>query len=336
MQLVLILADDVLWRAAVARSLNKLPSIEAVEASSVGEARSLLEGISVDLLLTELQFSDGTALELIPHLRRDGRRIPMVVISALVAEFAPMLPPGVETRSKPIPMIDLRLLVTRSLGRADVQLPPFTLADYVQLAHFGKYSVQIELARDGEYVGMLTMQEGQAWSACDHQGEGIEAFLRLVALTDAAAMCSPFPTPPPERTLMGSGEHLLMEAARLADNTRARRAPSAPAAELVVPPSSPVRSVKVPAAPAMPRPTPPVPAARPVAYRAPSWAPRKTEPPPRTVEDSLFDQLYDEGIEALLTKRYRDAFDVLTRAKELRSTPTLEANLVRLRALGFA
>jgi len=51
---------------------------------------------------------------------------------------------------------------------------------------------------------------------------------------------------------------------------------------------------------------------------------------------SEFDQWYALGIEALLARRYRDAFDSLSRANQIRTTASIAANLKRLRELGFA
>ena len=355
MQLVLILEDDVMWRATMARSLNKLPSIEVVEAGSINEAIRLLEGLDVDLLLTDLQLGDGTAIELLPHLKRSGRRIPIIVVSGWIDEFAGQLPAGVEMRPKPIGLMELRELVARTLGCADPLLPPFTLADYVQLACFGRYSVQIELARAGEFIGALTMREGQAWCASDAEGEGMPAFLGLVAMTDVAVICNPIPSPLPPRTLAGSGEHLLMEAARLTDHGHAARLVPPPAEPAIAaiptvppvvripprvtdPPARPTRETpRVPtrelhrqaALPAIP---PPAPARTPTS----AWVTARVEPATAAQDQARFDVLYGQGIDALLAKRYVEAYDALSRAKQIRTTPTLEANLIRLRALGVA
>ncbi len=54
-----------------------------------------------------------------------------------------------------------------------------------------------------------------------------------------------------------------------------------------------------------------------------------------TVVESEFDQLYRRGVEALLDRRHRDAFEAFTAARELGCTASLLANLERLRGLGF-
>ena len=61
---------------------------------------------------------------------------------------------------------------------------------------------------------------------------------------------------------------------------------------------------------------------------------RATRPPVDI--DAEFDRLYARGVEELLAKRYREAFDTLSLARAIRSTASIEANLKRLRELGVA
>lgn len=224
MPLVLILEDDVLLRAGMARSLARLPAVEVVEAATVREAIALVEGlVDVDLVLSDLQLGDGTALELLPRLERPRGRIPVVLISGCVAEFAERLPSSIEVRSKPIDPADLRELVSRMLGCADGR-PPFTLADYLQLAGLGRYSVQITVGAGSGLLGSVTVRAGQAWSAEDAHGTGLEALVRLLEATDAMLECGAVTHSPPS-SLAGSCESVLMEASRLIDERRAQHPP---------------------------------------------------------------------------------------------------------------
>ena len=226
MPLVLILEDDVLLRAGMARSLGRLPGVEVVEAATVREAIALVEGLDVDLVLSDLQLGDGTALELLPRLVRPRGPIPVVLISGWVAEFAEHLPSGVEVRCKPIEPGALRELVTRMLGCADGR-PPFTLADYLQLAGLGRHSVQVTVRAESGPLGTVTVCAGQAWSAEDAHGGGLEALVRLLAATDAMIDCGAVIHAPPP-SLAGSCEGVLMEAMRLLDERRAGHAPATP------------------------------------------------------------------------------------------------------------
>lgn len=307
MQLVLIVERDVLLRAAMSRSLNKLPSVEVIEAGTVAEARQLLHGMSIDLVVCNVELSDGTALELLPRLEEDD--IAAVLVSEHVAEVAARLPSGLELHAVPMSALDLCQLVARKLGCADVRLP-FSLADYVQLAAMGQHSVTIEVLSGGELAGSVEIVRGEAWRATDALGEGIDAFLRLLGDPEAVTSCTPARATEAARNLSGSCQHLLMEGMRILDERRANKVrtlpPIPPPASLPVPPRQAPRG---------------------------SGAIRQVKP---ANPEREFDRLYALGIDALLGKRYREACDALYEASQLRTTASLTANLARLRELGFA
>jgi CheY-like chemotaxis protein len=312
MQLVLIVEDDVLFRAAMARALGKLPSIEVIEAGGVTEATQLIRNLRIDLMLSDIELRDGTVLEILPQL--EDRRIPAVLVSGHVAEFAERLPSGLEVHAKPVSPVRLCQLVTTKLGCADVR-SPFSLADYLQLASMGQHSVMLEVASGGEPLGAIVVERGEAWSASDALGEGLDAFLRLMSDPEATTSCAPAPGVLGTRNLTGSCQHLLLDTVRLLDERRAGRL------------ARPVAG-STPPAPRRPQPSlPPIP---------PPEGTRPTRQEPRPPDPNTeFDRLYGLGIEALLTKRYHDAFDTLLRASQIRMTASLEANLKRLRQMGF-
>lgn len=58
-------------------------------------------------------------------------------------------------------------------------------------------------------------------------------------------------------------------------------------------------------------------------------------PTPRTAAPETFEQLYGRGVEALLSRSYADAYACFVAAREIGTTTGLEANLTRLRAMGY-
>jgi CheY-like chemotaxis protein len=308
MQLVLIVEDDVLARAAMSRALRKLPAIEVIEAAGVAEATQLIRSLRIDLIVADIELRDGTVLEVLPHV--DARGIPVVLVSGHVAEFAERLPSGLPIYAKPMTPGQLGEIVTSALGCGDPR-DGFALADYVQLAALGHHSVALEVARDGEPLGAVVIAHGEVWSACDADGEGDAALIRLLGDPDVTTSCGPAPRNPGPRNLHGSSQRALLEAARVLDE---RRAAGVPLAEGSVE----LRRVVAQVAPAIA-----VTASRPHRQAAPDAG-------------AEFERLYALGVEAMLTKRYRDAFETLSRARELRTTASIEANLKRLRELGVA
>lgn len=312
MQLVLIVEDDVLFRATMARALGKLPLIEVIEAGGVAEAWQLICSLPVDLVIADIELRDGTVLEILPLLAE--RRTPIVMVSGHVEEFAERLPSGVEVHAKPLSPQKLCQIVTGRLGFGGTRAP-FSLADYVQLAALGKHSIALEVSRAGESVGSVVVSKGEAWSAWDEIGAGVDAFLRMMSLTELEISCAAAPNNPGPRNLTGTVQHLLMDAARMLDELGASQPPRP------VPARPPVR----PALRTAPPPLPPI----------PSRPPEGTNVTRRDPREDEFDRLYALGIDALLAKRYGDAFDTLYRASQIRTTASLDANLKRLREMGF-
>ena len=163
MQLVMIVEDDVLARAAMARALGKLPAVEVIEASGVAEATQLIRSLAIHLVVADIELRDGTVLEVLPQLAE--RRVPVILVSGHVAEFAERLPSGLSIYAKPMTPAQLCDIVTAQLGCGDPR-SGFALADYVQLAALGRNSVALEVSRDGEPASdgnspLLSWQEVQ-------------------------------------------------------------------------------------------------------------------------------------------------------------------------------
>ncbi|MGN6103822.1 MAG: DUF4388 domain-containing protein [Kofleriaceae bacterium] len=428
MRVVLIIDEHVRERAALTRELHKLPSIEVVDASTLHEAAELLEEIEVDLVVSDWELSDGRALALLPRLEREGRPVPALLLGAPAHAALVEPPSSVEILPRPVAPATVREKVAARFGCAPA---PFSVTDYLQLASMGHHSVRLELASDGDEIGAIVVRDGQAWSADDPLGKGLDAFTRLLAREDLTVTCSPIGSPVPPRTLEGGCEQLLMRAMTRIDELRGgitpddeppRERPPSAAPDVAVPRpartpaagtpaagtpttgtpttgtpwidrasptigltpvpaiasaviSAPQRVVRIPPLgtapprtrasgvrlPQVPRSSTgrTAPAARPSALAAalphvtsapvgsPSPLSSGAAPEPRFAEGSgpiavaasepaEFDRLYELGIEAMLGKRYGEALDAFERAKQIRSTATLEANLVRLRALGAA
>lgn len=289
MSLVLIVEDEPVLRASMARGLAKVPGLEVVDAGTMAEAEKLLVAMRPKLLVSDLDLPDGTGIELLAVMERIGLRIPTIFVSAYVQRFQAQLRrhPSVEVREKPLPLATLRELVATYLGTdeggASLGPPPFTLVDYVQLAAMGRRSVHMELRRSGQRVGEVVVRLGEAWHAEDLEGRGVEAFRRLVALPDATIACHGIAAVPPLRTLEGPCEALLLDALARIDEAHG------------------------------------------------------AEPLPATATSGAdaYQAYVDEGLEALLDKRYAAAYEAFSAAAEHHSTPAVEGNLARLRALGF-
>jgi CheY-like chemotaxis protein len=306
MRVVLIIDDDILERATIVRELHKLPSIEVFDTGTFQGGLQLLDAMDVALVICNTKLPDGDAPTLLQHLVRTRRDIPVLLLGARGARPSGTLPVGVELLARPLDPSVVRDKVTTRLG-CEREPGPFSLTDYLQLAAMGQNSVRLELTCDGEEIGTIVVRDGDAWSAEDLLGEGFDAFTRLLARADVSVTCAPLGNSVPRRSLEGSCSQLLMRAMTRIDELRSGH----------VQEDAPVDDTG-----AEPRP-----------QLARGSAPILT---PRVDNDAEFDRLYELGIEAMLRKRYHDALDALERAKQIRTTATLEANLKRLRAMGVS
>jgi len=318
MRVVLVIDDNVLERATIVRELHKLPSIEVIDTGTLHGGMQLLAAIEVELVICNTELPDGHSRTLVQHVVRTRRHTPVLLLGAPGARPSGELPAGVELVPRPVEPSALRDKVATRLG-CEREPGPFSLTDYLQLAAMGHHSVRLELTCDGDEIGAIVVRDGQAWSAEDLLGEGVEAFTRLLARADVSVTCAPLGNSVPRRSLEGSCEQLLMRALTRIDELRSGHVPDA------VPDAVPEA---VPEAVA--------------GFDADCDAGAEPEPQlargsgqfERVSLDAEFDRLYELGLEAMLRKRYREALEALERAKQIRTTSTLEANLKRLRALG--
>lgn len=292
MAIVLVVEDEPVLRASMARGLGKLPNVEVADAGTMAEARKLLVAMPPAMVISDLDLPDGSGVELLVDLERRGLRVPVVFASGYLRRFEIPAREDVILLEKPVTLATLRRLVTERLG-GPVPASPFGLADYVQLAGLGRRSVHLVVSREGALLGAVVIRDGEAWHAEDAQGQGAAAFRRLVTACDVSVEAT-YPSNTP-KTLSGSCEQLLLDTMRLEDEDHRRDDTDLAWDEL---------------------------SARRLA----------TVPP---VVGPTFGELYERGIEALLDKRYADAFAAFSDAATLDRTPSLEANLIRLRAMGY-
>ncbi len=345
MPTVLVVEDEPMLRASMVRGLSKLNGVSVLAAGSVDEAHAIISATVPQLLITDLNLPDRSGLEVIAELDRIGARIPIVIASAYLRRFKVPQRPGIVVLEKPVALANLREVVVEQLGLKDVAAP-FTLADYIQLASMGRRSVRLDVARDGKRLGEVVIHRGEAWHARDEVGQGPEAFSRLVAASGANVGAHPLVGEAP-RTLTGSCEALLLDSLRRQDEGKLQ----SEGEEFAFAELGRVVSRVTPARPTPARPAPPPPQGeaappRTVTPRTVEPGPMLREPPasrpsapdlvpPSATRSLSFDVLYARGVDALLDRRYQEAYEAFEAASRVGSSASLTANLARLRTMGF-
>lgn len=85
MKSILLIDDDTHYRSLLANVLHK--KFEIYMAGSVKEALHNLEENTVDLICSDYNLPDGTGLELLEQLCRNGKSIPFLLMSGIEDSF---------------------------------------------------------------------------------------------------------------------------------------------------------------------------------------------------------------------------------------------------------
>lgn len=325
MALVVLLEDEPVLRSSMARGLSKLPGVTVVEAGTVQAALDAIDAEAPQMVISDIDLPDRSGLELLGELGRRKLAIPILFVSAYLKAYGALIPPhaNVDVREKPIDLEDLRAIVRQRLAQTTVSETPFGPSDYIQLACLGHRSVLVDVeAESGR--GFIIVYKGVLHTASDQQGEGEDAFRRLVFLPGAAARVRAFDGDPGTRTIHRGWEAMLLDAARELDE-RARDS-GAEAASHFDPFSDEAFDIHE-APPALELEPEPEPAAE---------TGPESEPPSKAADDTgFFTRAFDRGVTALLSKDYRSAFLAFTEAASIRpGDPKTLANLKRLQELG--
>ncbi len=344
MPTVLVVEDDSTLRASIVRGLSELRGVAVLAAGTVREARALIGANVPQLVITELSLPDEPGVAVIHELDRVGANTPVIVASAALRQHKLPRRPGVVAVEKPYSLSALRELVVEQLGLEDVNAA-FTLTDFVTLAGMGRHSVRLEVSLAGAALGEVVILRGEAWHARNKKGVGPEAFFRLCGLQGAALRVQPAATDGP-RSLQGTCEAMLLEYFRWQDlhgDAPATTPIESDRPRLTLPYGglsqlqegderwfaelTRAATEKSAASSSSPRAPPSAPA--PTAHKV------ITPTPVLPTEAPNFEELYSKGVEALLDRRYREALDAFEAAARVGTSPSLQANLSRLRAMGI-
>lgn len=218
--LILVVEDEPIARMAYLSLLSKIRGVSVIAASNVAEARAMIHEQPPKVVILDLQLPDGTGLDVAATLEAFGSHAVLIVVSAHLDDFRPAIYPNerIHLLSKPVPLRELLQIVEQVALSAD-SVPPFSVADYVQLACMGHHSVTIESSTSGSH-GYITIEKGQPWFAQDEQGVGVPAFNRLVLATGRQVRVLTDKRRLGPRNLTERWELLLLDAMRLGDEAK--------------------------------------------------------------------------------------------------------------------
>ncbi|MEZ4229218.1 MAG: response regulator [Polyangiaceae bacterium] len=322
MALVLLIEDEEMLRSSMSRGIAKLAGVEVEDAGSLEEALVLIDRCPPDVIVSDIDLPRRSGLELLGELGQRRLRIPVIYASGYLTAYRSQIPQhaDVDVMEKPVSLEELRAAIERRLNqsRNSMEIAPFSVPDYLQLACMGRHSVVVDVERGGQRLGEIVVWKGDVVSARDERGSGEDALRRLAFMKGSLVHCKTLLEQPREQNLEGNWEWLLMEAARQADELGNSPDDWQPEQHSAV-----MRAA--------------APADASDLFGAEEQTEQEPSPEPElSPAERAFNEAWDRGIEALLAKRYTVALLAFQEAGELNpDDPKVRANLKRLHEMGI-
>src|SRR5262245_24423814 len=230
---------------------------EVLTAESASRAFALMQEQAVDLAVIDVQMSVMDGIQMLSLLNRGHPNVQKVVLTGHASEKyrAACLSNGAELfLEKPTnpdgwqslhAVLNELIRIRPEEGFRGV-LRRVGLQDVIQMECLARSSSVLEIS-NARKSGKIFIDTGQIVHAQIDNATGEEAFAQLMAFGGGQFNLRPF-TEPPERTLSGQWEFLLMEAARKSDEARESAArsgnetakPDKPGAELAAESTGPL------------------------------------------------------------------------------------------------
>jgi len=232
---VLIVEDEVTLLDAMTRALQALPGVAVTACPTAEDALEVLTRRRPDVIVLDINLPGISGLDLLEDIAELDTPVPVIITTAYRQTYLERLQPhsGLTVLEKPVPMRQLADLITqelqRSTGPAGQEL--LYVADYVQLAAYGRHSVMINVRLDDGSLGEIVVLDGEIWSARCGELSGLDALTALVRSKALKISFDRLESPTAERQITGSAESLLLEIARQEDEEKRdnpRREPAAP------------------------------------------------------------------------------------------------------------
>lgn len=222
MKRILVLEDEFFLLDSMTKYLRGLPDVRVY---GYGNLKAAVQGIrdhAPDLIFSDIRLPDGSGLSLIDELNSMGMAVPLVFISAYVADHRERIPDNhhISVLEKPVSLKKLRDLAQEKLTAADDSGEFFfKLSDYLQIAAMGRHTVRVNCGSHG----FIVVVDGRPHHAQDAGGDGVSAFKRIVAACEVGGAQVPITCARLEEaqigpeSLSGSLDGLLLDAVREVD-----------------------------------------------------------------------------------------------------------------------
>ena len=216
-------------------------------APTADKALAILQENPIDLVVLDIGMPmvDGIQLLGIINRRYPGMKIAVMTGAATESKRADCLSNGAELFiEKPVSADGVRvvfnmlndLLLWAQREGFSGALRAVSLQDVIQMECVGRHSSILEI-RNSQMRGQIYIEAGAIVHAAVASLTGEAAFYRLLSLKGGEFRIQPFQSPP-QRTMQGGWELLLMEAARASDEETNMLKKNSPANESKAPPAA--------------------------------------------------------------------------------------------------
>ena len=218
----MLVEDDAAVRSALTRALNRTGVFDVTPVEHGERALEVVDAQPVDAILTDLQMPVMDGLTLLGHLLERGVRVPVAVMTGqhLTTELHDRLRQyGIAaTFTKPIEIKELTDELQRSLSPTSVgRLTGVTIFGFLQLLEVERKTVQIVVQSSGE-EGRLYFDGGALVHGETRLARGLDAVYDIIGWPDPHLEIF-YQRAARERTIQEPLQHVLMEGARLLDES---------------------------------------------------------------------------------------------------------------------
>jgi len=222
---ILVVEDEINLLTATVRGLEGMGGVTVQGCGSAEEALRILTSTVPDLMVLDINLPGVSGLDLLEDLAARELDLPVIVTTAYRLANQEHLDrhPGLTILEKPVPLKKLRALVQRYLepSASDLSAGPFQVSDYLQLASLGRHSLVLEAELGPGRPGRIEIWKGEIWNAWCDDASGMDALGRLVLGRTSGIRTRSLGATPDTRQIEASSENVLLEIARVHDETTA-------------------------------------------------------------------------------------------------------------------
>ncbi len=204
------------------------------------EALKIMADHQVDIVVTDLKMPNMNGFELLAHLQTHYSQLPAIIMTAF---NTPQIEDrfkdnaGIQLLEKPLDFDELATAIRKGLknGYPGGTVSGMSLSNFMQLIEMEASSCLMEVHTADNIGGQIFFVNGDIHDAHFGQFAGKEAAIRLLALEDVKIKISDLPDPQIAKQIDMGLMSLLMEGARLKDETAAQeQAAAGQAADLKI------------------------------------------------------------------------------------------------------